>query len=176
MRTLTTLVAAIIAAIGLSQFGQAQTKDSPEPAEQTIEKVAIKAMPIAIEDGRNSAYLDAQSPPITWHNGDYHLVQFGTVTLKLDDENHLTAGLKGGMLTFDDVKCTIHLAVFDVQGHMLGTAQHIVDVPRVWSRIPVLMFEDWQLDFGTCDCYQNVAYIAGSATHGKALTPDQWQD
>lgn len=154
--------------------GQDDVKDRADPP-RTSEFIARGAV-VSIQDGRNAARLVVASPAVKWHNHDYHLVEFGSVEFKLGENDHLTATLHGGALTFDDVRCTIHLAVFDPQGNLLGTASIVEDVPRVWLGVPMLMFKEWTLDFGQCACYQNVASVSGAVTHGKALTPDDWQE
>lgn len=173
MCRLAALLTVIAAAAGFSPSGQAQPD---RPAEKSPDRPAVMAEPIRLDADRNTADLAARSPAVTWGNGDYHLVQFGNVTLDMDGDDHLTATLKGGVLTFDDADCTIHLAVFDNKGALLGTASIVEHVPRAWEGVPVLMFEDWKLDFGSCACYHDVAFITGAATHAKVQTPDDWQE
>ncbi len=97
----------------------------------------------------------------------------GSVQLSLDDSNHLTAIVNAGLLTFDDVDVTIHLAVFDESGVLLGTASAVEHVDRVWLGVPALMAREVAFDFDVCTCYERIHSISAAAAHGRDLTPEQ---
>ena len=127
-----------------------------------------------VYDDMRIAPLAVMSSAVQWQGNDMHIARIGQVLLMLDEANALTATVNAGLLTFDDVDVTIHLAVFDEAGVLLGTAQAVEHVDRVWLGVPALMAREVTLDFDNCACYENIHSISAAATHGNVLTPEQW--
>ena len=170
------LVGCIITAlaVGQSQFPQpTQSKDIGE-----IEAVPtdVDATILIKRDDGQAAQLAVTSPAVHWQGNDLHIARIGRVRLVLNEDNVLTARVNAGLLTFDDVDVTIHAAVFDGDGMLLGTATAVEHVQRVWLGVPALMARDVALDFGICACYEDIHSISAAATHGAVLTPEQWMN
>jgi hypothetical protein len=119
--------------------------------------------------------LRVSSAPVHWRGSDYVLVQIGEASFHTSPLGRVTALLSAGVLTFDNVEYEVHAALFDQGGKLLGTAQTLCPVTRIWAGVPGITSRKLTLDFGISKAYERAAWFTVSATEPEVLTPDQWQ-
>lgn len=120
--------------------------------------------------------INVRSPGVTWNGGTFHLVSLGRIEFSLDrDSGALSAEVRGGVTTFDDVRYDVSGAVFDEAGILLGTARAECEVPREWLGKCLTMQKTLTLDFGVSLDYARAKTFAIAISNRKVLTPDQWQ-
>ena len=73
-----------------------------------------------------------------------------------------------------NVDYTIGVAVFGVDGTMLGTSTVVCHVPRIWLGVYAQQPVDLTLDFGISNCYPPASKFHASISDCTVLTPDQW--
>ena len=118
--------------------------------------------------------VDVKSHGIEWRGHTYHLVKLFQAEFRLDVRPHLTAAVKGSMITFDDVDYDVHAAVFGEGGALLGTARGLVSVARLWAGRPAVTEIELKLDFGLSEAYPQAKSFTLAITRRKVLTPDDW--
>lgn len=116
------------------------------------------------------------SDDVEWQGQTFNLLGLSEVTFNLSERNRLRGSLIGGSTTFDDVTYTIHAAVFDVDGQLLGTASTEYQVQRVWIGVLAQMQAELELDFGISKRYADAATVMLTISSMDVLTPDQWQE
>lgn len=120
--------------------------------------------------------IDVRSPGVTWNGSTFHLVSLGRAEFSLDrDSGALSAEVRGGVTTFDEVRYDVSGAVFDEAGNLLGTARAECEVPREWLGKCLTMQRTLTLDFGVSLDYARAKTFAIAISNRKVLTPDQWQ-
>jgi hypothetical protein len=119
--------------------------------------------------------IQAESAPVRWKGQEYRLVRLGEARFFQSPRGRVTAELKGGTLTFDDVEYEVHAALFDAAGKLLGTAHTLCPVSRIWLGKPALTSTTLSLDFGISKAYARAEWFTVSITERDVLTPDQWQ-
>jgi len=119
--------------------------------------------------------LDLRSDPVAWHDQTFHLLNFHKVELDLDDTTRLTALLQGSCVTFDNVEYTVHAAVYDKDGGLLGTASSPYTVQRLWAGFVLTTQIELALDFGRSKRFTDAASVEFAISSIDVLTPDQWQ-
>ncbi len=146
----------------------------PEP-ETPAPKDSANLRPLPLDFSQTNS-ISLQSTPVPWRGNDYHLLQFGKINFDLDrDTGHLTAELRGGATSFDNVDYDISAAVFGSQGQLLGTARAQQNVQRMWLGKTMLTFITVSLDFGSSLDYASAKKFQLSISNRKVLTPDDWQ-
>jgi hypothetical protein len=148
----------------------------PEPEDRAATDSAnLRALPL---DFSSTNSISLQSSPVSWRGYAYHLLQFGTIKFDLDldrDNGHLTAELRGGATSFDNVDYDISAAVFGSQGQLLGTARAQQTVERVWLGKTMQTSVTVTFDFGSSLDYAAAKKFQLSISNRKVLTPDDWQ-
>jgi hypothetical protein len=125
---------------------------------------------------RASMPLNIQSEAVEWKGYAYHLVKLGSVRFNLDKKtDHLTADIKAGVTSFDNVDYDISAAVFDTTGRMLGAARAECHVQREWLGRVLTSSETISLDFGRSLDYASATGFMLSVSKRKVLTPEDWQ-
>jgi hypothetical protein len=120
--------------------------------------------------------LDLKSDDVKWQGNTFQLLRFFKAEFNLDDNAHLTTTLYGSSISFDDVKYTVHAAVFDKTGRLMGTASAPYRVQRIWLGGVVTTQVELEMDFGISNTYTDVAAVTFAISSMEVLTPDQWQD
>ena len=119
--------------------------------------------------------VDRSSHAVKWREWDYELVRFGLVKFHREGA-HLTARLRGGITTFDDVTYDVSCAVRDAEGRLLGVARVEVEVQRMWLGKTMAMGLELELDFGESLDYERAAGFELAISRERVLTPDEWQE
>lgn len=124
----------------------------------------------------SSIALSVESPGVVWRGQTYHLVTLSSIEFGLESRSgHLTAQLKGGVYTFDNVTYEISAAVFDAAGRLLGAARVPCEVPRIMEGKSTVMTRSIALDFGESLDYARAATFMIGISNRKVRTPDDWQ-
>jgi hypothetical protein len=111
-----------------------------------------------------------------WGPDSAHLLALGSIQFGLENgSNHLTAEIKAGTTSFDDVDYDIGGAVFDATGRMLGVARAPCHVNRTWLGRVLMSSETITLDFGGSLDYPGATGFMLTVSKRKVLTPDDWQ-
>ena len=120
--------------------------------------------------------LSIQSDGVEWKGNVYHLLGLGSIQFALDKgSDHLTANIKAGTTSFDDVDYDISGAVFDAAGKMLGVARAQCHVERLWIGKVLMSSQTITLDFGRSLDYPDATAFMLTVSKRKVLTPDDWQ-
>jgi hypothetical protein len=120
--------------------------------------------------------LSIQSEGVEWKGHVYHLLALGSIEFTLQKgSDHLTAEIKAGTTSFDDVDYDISGAVFDVAGGLLGVARASCHVDRTWLGKVLMSSETITLDFGRSLDYPSAAGFMLTVSKRKVSTPDDWQ-
>jgi hypothetical protein len=120
--------------------------------------------------------VTVQSEGVEWKGFTYHLVELGSVQFNLDKKTaHLTAEIRAGLTSFDDVDYDVSAAVFDAAGQMLGAARTICHVDRLWLGKVLRTSQTITLDFGRSLDYPGATGFMLTVSKRKVLTPDDWQ-
>jgi hypothetical protein len=120
--------------------------------------------------------LSIQSDGVEWKGHVYHLLALGSIEFDLEKgSEHLTAEIKAGTTSFDDVDYDISGAVFDATGRMLGAARATCHVERLWLGVVVTESQTVTLDFGRSLDYPAATGFMLTVSKRKVLTPDDWQ-
>jgi hypothetical protein len=140
----------------------------------TTTRIPSTHSPIPMSIG-NPVPLDMTSKGVTWRDNVYYLLQFSSITFKVENDAVLSATIKGHTACFDNVDYTVHCAVFDESGRLLSTASTIVEVKRRWAGFMVtLTDESHSLDFGELKSYEKAKYFSLAISAEVVLTPDEW--
>lgn len=120
--------------------------------------------------------LSIQSDGVEWKGHVYHLLGLGSIEFALEKESdQLTAEIKAGTTSFDDVNYDISGAVFDGAGRLLGVARAQCHVDRTWLGRVLMSSQTISLDFGRSLDYSNATAFMLTVSKRKVLTPDDWQ-
>lgn len=121
--------------------------------------------------------LDLKSTGVVWRGQTYHLLQFNSIRFEITEESHLTAEVNGAVCCFDDVEYTLHGAVYDASGALLGTATAPFKVQKLWVGYVVREDDDrsFPLDFGISTNYGNAKHFALAISERTVKTPKQWE-
>ncbi len=138
-----------------------------------VEEVVPGAAPLVLDQ---PVGLDLKSDAVQWQGSTFHLLGFHEARFALDDSARLTATLAGNSTTFDEVDYTVYAAVFDKDGHLLGTSSAPYTVQRIWLGVLVLTQVSVEMDFGRSNAYTEAATVMFAISSMDVLTPDQWQD
>ncbi|GEM_PF-5255552 len=140
---------------------------------RAAENSPSRALPLEFD---RSIPLSLQSAPVQWHGSAYHLLQLGSIRFTLDRETgRLTAEVKGGVTSFDNVDYIVGAAVFGGDGQLLGTARAEQKIQRDWLGKVLQSSATVTLDFGSSLDYANAKTFQLSISNRKVLTPDDWQ-
>ncbi|MBI3008515.1 MAG: hypothetical protein HYY56_03230 [Candidatus Omnitrophica bacterium] len=105
------------------------------------------------------------------------MIQFNSIRFEITEESHLTAEINGAVCYFDDVEYTLHGAVYDASGALLGTATTPFKVQKLWLGYVVMDDGDrsFPLDFGISTNYGNAKYFALAISERTVKTANQWE-
>jgi len=110
-----TLCIALVSVCLITSNGQPQNQKAVQPGKED--------RLIRLKFG-TSIPLSIQSDGVEWKGNVYHLLGLGSIQFALEKgSDHLTANIKAGTTSFDDVDYDISGAVFDAAGRMLGVAR-----------------------------------------------------
>lgn len=119
--------------------------------------------------------IELQSHPVKWRDSEVHLLRFNRLRFDLDEETStLTAELKGGVITFDQVDYEVSGAVFDEAGGLLGAGRSMCQVQRRWLGRTALMKRELLLNFGASLDFSKARSFQLSISRQVVLTPEQW--
>lgn len=186
-------VLALLATAGLTMFGappmfgapaHGQEGSAVPPAAEQASAQRIPAEQAQNQEARPPQVLrplafnellivNAASREVTWQGNALHLVTIPTINFKLEG-HHLTAASQATLLTFNKVPYQAHVAVFDAQGQLLGTAATSCATERVWLGIYMMTWQDITFDFGESQAFAQAAFFSLAITDHKVLTPDEW--
>jgi len=146
-----------------------------QPPSQKDDQPAKEERLIPLKFG-TSIPLSIQSDGVEWKGNVYHLLGLGSIQFALEKgSDHLTANIKAGTTSFDDVDYDISGAVFDSAGRMLGVARAQCHVNRTWLGRVLMSSQSITLDFGRSLDYSNATAFLLTVSKSKVLTPDEWQ-
>lgn len=140
-----------------------------------VESQQAAAVTIAFELDKPIDFI-LRSDAVKWRENTYHLLQLHQADFSLDEANRLTALIHGSSTTFDDVEYTVHAAVFNADGMLLGTASTSCQVQRIWLGRLGMMQDEIELDFGRSKRFADAATVMLTISSMDVLTPDQWQE
>jgi len=160
------VISALVVTVGI-----VRAQDAP-PTDVEARKSAV-TIPFQSDE---PVSFQLQSDDVIWRGQTFHLLRLVEAKFSLDETAHLRASLKGGSTTFDDVEYTIHAAVFDSDGMLLGTASTTYQVQRVWVGVLVHVQVKLDMDFGISKRYTDAASVMLTTSSMDVLTPDQWQE
>lgn len=146
-----------------------------QPQNQKADQSAKEDRLIPLKFG-TSIPLSIQSDGVEWKGNVYHLLELGSIQFTLEKgSDHLTAEIKAGTTSFDDVDYDISGAVFDAAGRMLGVARAQCHVDRTWLGRVLMSSQTITLGFGRSLDYPNATAFMLTVSKRKVLTPDDWQ-
>jgi hypothetical protein len=158
---------ALVGVCLITSNGQPQSQKINQPAN------GERLMPLRFG---TSIPLSIQSDGVEWKGHVYHLLALGSIQFALENgSDHLTAVIKAGTTSFDDVDYDIGGAVFDAAGRMLGVARAQCHVDRTWLGRVLMSSQTISLDFGRSLDYPNATGFMLTVSKRKVLTPDDWQ-
>jgi len=159
----------------IALVGVCLSTSNGQPQNQKVDQNAKEDRLIPLTFG-TSIPLSIQSDGVEWKGHVYHLLGLGSIQFALEKESdHLTADIKAGTTSFDDVDYDISGAVFDAAGRMLGVARARCHVDRTWLGRVLMSSENITLDFGRSLDYSNATGFMLTVSKRKVLTPDDWQ-
>jgi hypothetical protein len=146
-----------------------------QPQSQKVDQPGERDRFIPLKFGA-SIPLSIQSDGVEWKGNVYHLLGLGSIQFALEKgSDHLTAEIKAGTTSFDDVDYDISGAVFDAGGRMLGVARAQCHADRTWLGRVLMSSQTINLDFGRSLDYSNATAFMLTVSKRKVLTPDDWQ-
>src|SRR5689334_20449421 len=164
-----------ISLLSIALVGICLISSNGQPQSQKSEQPASGDHLIPLKFG-TSIPLSIQSDGVEWKGHVYHLLGLGSIEFALEKgSDHLTAVIKAGTTSFDDVDYDISVAVFDAAGRMLGVARAQCHVDRTWLGRVLMSSETIKLDFGRSLDYSNATGFMLTVSKRRVLTPDDWQ-
>jgi len=163
-------------ALSIALVGLFLVTSNGQPQNQKIDQPAKEDRFIPLKFG-TSIPLSIQSDGVEWKGHVYHLLGLGSIQFALEKgSDHLTAEIKAGATSFDDVNYDISGAVFNAAGRMLGAARAQCHVERLWLGHVLMSSQTITLDFGRSLDYPNATAFMLTVSKRKVLTPDDWQN
>ena len=137
-------------------------------------------MPLWVRDVRlltldEPILTDTRSDDVTLPDGQrLFLVHVRSVTFNLANGLHLTGTIRGSVLTAYTVDYDIHVAVFDLEGSLLGTAKATYEIEKqemFWYGAPFRLIRELNLDFGMSSKYRKATFFAIAISKPDMLSP-----